>query len=132
MKVLPLVPLPHCALRAEVWSIYEQRHVASGNEFYDESRQNVTFMRDVNVKWIAEIVNARRHFAVCLANPAGAGGRNAAEQLAGSPAVAGETARRINADPDFQRLWQSAEARPLGPGTQREGPSPVSNELWGE
>jgi hypothetical protein len=58
MKVLPLVPLPHCALRAEVWSIYEQRHVASGNEFYDESRQNVTFMRDVNVKWIAEIVNA--------------------------------------------------------------------------
>jgi hypothetical protein len=58
MKVLPLAPLPHCALQADVWSIYEQRHVNSGNEFYDESQQNVTFMRDVVVKRTVDIVGA--------------------------------------------------------------------------
>jgi hypothetical protein len=58
MKVLPLAPLPHCALRADIWSIYEQRHVNAGNEFYDESHQDVTFMHDVVVKRTVEIVGA--------------------------------------------------------------------------
>jgi hypothetical protein len=27
MQVLPVVPLPHCALRAKITAIYEERHV---------------------------------------------------------------------------------------------------------
>ena len=58
IKVLPLAPLPHCALRAEVWTIYEQRHINKGREFYDEFEQEVVFIHDVDKKKYVDIVGA--------------------------------------------------------------------------
>ena len=36
IDVLPQVPVPHCALRARVWMLYEWRQVNEGRESYDE------------------------------------------------------------------------------------------------
>jgi hypothetical protein len=58
INVLPLVPLPHCALQAKISAIYEQRHVKSGREFYDEARQNVGFIHDVDEKRTIELMGA--------------------------------------------------------------------------
>jgi hypothetical protein len=58
MEVLPLVPLPHCALRAKISAVYEHRHVASGREFYDESKQQVVFIHDVDEERPVDIVGA--------------------------------------------------------------------------
>jgi hypothetical protein len=58
MEVLPLVPLPHCALRANISAVYEQRHVHRGREFYDESRQQVVFIHDVDDERPVKIIGA--------------------------------------------------------------------------
>jgi hypothetical protein len=58
MEVLPLVPLPHCALRANISAVYEQCHVHSGREFYDESRQQVVFIHDVDDERPVKIIGA--------------------------------------------------------------------------
>jgi hypothetical protein len=58
ITVLPQVPLPHCALRAKVWALYEQRHIDRGQEYYDESRHAVVFKRDVDEKRVIEIMGA--------------------------------------------------------------------------
>jgi hypothetical protein len=58
MEVLPLVPLPHCALRANISAVYEQCHVHSGREFYDESRQQVVFIHDVDDERPVKIIDA--------------------------------------------------------------------------
>jgi hypothetical protein len=58
MEMLPLVPLPHCALRANISAVYEQRHVQSGREFYDESKQRVVFIHDVDAERPVTIIGA--------------------------------------------------------------------------
>jgi hypothetical protein len=58
VDVLPVVPLPHCALRAKISAIYEQRHVQTGREFYDESRQEVFFIHDVFDERTVELIGA--------------------------------------------------------------------------
>jgi hypothetical protein len=58
MQVLPVVPLPHCALRAKITAIYEERHVTAGREYYDESRQRVVFIHDVDQEHPRDIVGA--------------------------------------------------------------------------
>jgi hypothetical protein len=58
IKVVAQAPLPHCALRARVWALYEQRHVYGGDEYYDESRQRVVFIRSVDEKRDVEIIGA--------------------------------------------------------------------------
>jgi hypothetical protein len=58
MDVVPLAPLPHCALRAKVSAVYEQRHIEGGREFYDESRQNVVFIHDVDYERTVELIGA--------------------------------------------------------------------------
>jgi hypothetical protein len=58
IEVLPLVPLPHCALRARISAVYEQRHVQNGREFYDESKQRVVFIHDVDDERAVDIIGA--------------------------------------------------------------------------
>jgi hypothetical protein len=59
IDVLPLVPVPHCALRARVWMLYEKRQVEDGtNNFYDESHQDVELIRDGEDKADVEVVSA--------------------------------------------------------------------------
>jgi hypothetical protein len=58
IEILPLVPLPHCALRAKISAVYEQRHVQSGREFYDESRQQVVFIHDADDERTIELIGA--------------------------------------------------------------------------
>lgn len=58
MEVLPIVPLPHCALRARISAIYEQRHVQGGREFYDEARQSVVFIHDVDDERSVDVIGA--------------------------------------------------------------------------
>jgi hypothetical protein len=45
ITVLPQAPLPHCALRARVWMLYEQRHIEKGREYFDEALQSVSLLR---------------------------------------------------------------------------------------
>jgi len=58
IDVLPQVPVPHCALRARVWMLYEWRKVDGGRESYDESNQSVTLVRDAESKADVEIMSA--------------------------------------------------------------------------
>jgi hypothetical protein len=58
ISVLPQVPVPHCALRARVWMLYEERRVDGGRESYDESRQAVSLLRDAESKEDLDIMNA--------------------------------------------------------------------------
>jgi hypothetical protein len=44
MDVVPLVPLPHCALQATISASYNQRHIVRGREFYDEALHDVRFV----------------------------------------------------------------------------------------
>jgi hypothetical protein len=48
ITVLPQTPVPHCALRARIWMLYEQRHIDKGDEYYEESQQTVSLMRDAD------------------------------------------------------------------------------------
>jgi len=58
IDVRPRVTVPHCALRAKVWMLYEERRVDGGRERYDESKQSVTLVRDAEDKQDVEIVSA--------------------------------------------------------------------------
>jgi hypothetical protein len=58
MDVVPLVPLPHCALRAAVHVFYEQRHILSGREFYDEAKHEVTFVHSKDDQQDVSVVGA--------------------------------------------------------------------------
>ena len=58
VDILPEVPVPHCALRARVWMIYEERKVESGRESYDESKQEVTLAHDAEDKQDVDIMSA--------------------------------------------------------------------------
>src|SRR5579871_628947 len=56
VDILPEVRVPHCALRARVWMLYEQRHIDKGREAYEESKQDVTLIRDAEDKQDVDIV----------------------------------------------------------------------------
>jgi hypothetical protein len=58
IQALPLTPLPHCPLMATVWMLYEKRNIISGREYYEESQQTVSFIRDADEKTDVEIVGA--------------------------------------------------------------------------
>lgn len=58
IDILPQTPVPHCALRARVWMIYEQRRVEGGRESYDESNQDVTLAHDAEDKQDVQIMSA--------------------------------------------------------------------------
>jgi hypothetical protein len=58
IDVLPEAPVPHCALRARVWMIYEERKVDGGRESYDESKQAVTLDHDAEDKQDVDVVSA--------------------------------------------------------------------------
>jgi hypothetical protein len=58
ITVLPQVPVPHCALRARVWMLYEERRVDGGRDAYDESRQTVTLLHEAEDKEDLDIMSA--------------------------------------------------------------------------
>jgi hypothetical protein len=58
IKVLPQVPLPHCPLRAQIWALYEQRHIDAGREYYDEARHQVTFRREADLHHEVTVMSA--------------------------------------------------------------------------
>jgi hypothetical protein len=58
VDILPEVRVPHCALRARVWMLYEERRIDSGRDSYDESKQNVTMVHDAEDKQDVDIVSA--------------------------------------------------------------------------
>lgn len=58
IDVLPQIRVPHCALRARVWMLYEERKVEDGRESYDESKQSVTLIHDAEDKQDEDIVSA--------------------------------------------------------------------------
>ncbi len=66
----PRVTVPHCALRARVWMLYEERRVDGGRDRYDESKQSVTLVRDAEDKQDVEIVSAGRGVSGGVVNKA--------------------------------------------------------------
>ena len=58
VTILPQVPVPHCALRARVWMLYEERRIDRGRDAYDESRQTVTLLRVAEDKEDLDIMSA--------------------------------------------------------------------------
>ena len=48
----------HCPLIAQVWMLYEQRHITKNREFYDEARQEVVLIRRAEAQTDREIVPA--------------------------------------------------------------------------
>jgi hypothetical protein len=58
IDILPQTPVPHCALRARVWMLYEERQVDAGRESYDEAKQSVTMIHDAEDKQDVEIMSA--------------------------------------------------------------------------
>ena len=59
IDVLPMVPVPHCALKARVWMLFAKREVEGGtNISYDESRQDVKLIRDAEDKADVEVMSA--------------------------------------------------------------------------
>ena len=58
MDVRPVVPLPHCALKAKISAAYEQRHIQTGQKLYDESQQQVVFIHDVDDERTVDIMGA--------------------------------------------------------------------------
>ena len=58
IDVLPQAPVPHCALRARVWMLYEERRIDSGRKSYDESKQAVTLLHDAEDKQDIDIMSA--------------------------------------------------------------------------
>ena len=58
IDVKPQVPVRHCALRARVWMLYEERRVDKGHDRYDESKQSVTLVRDAEDKQDVEVMGA--------------------------------------------------------------------------
>ena len=58
LEILPQTPAPHCALRARVWMLYEERRVDSGRERYDEGAQDVTLWHDAEDKQDVQVMSA--------------------------------------------------------------------------
>jgi hypothetical protein len=58
ISVSPQRPVPHCPLMARVWMLYEERHINKGREFYDESKQEVSFLRYADEPRDVEVVSA--------------------------------------------------------------------------
>ncbi|HTW26699.1 MAG TPA: hypothetical protein VME92_06210 [Acetobacteraceae bacterium] len=58
VSVLPVDQLPHCALKAVVWMIYEERVIDRGRENYLEGLQTVHLLQDGEPKHAVEIVRA--------------------------------------------------------------------------
>jgi hypothetical protein len=58
IDVLPEVPVPHCALRARVWMLYEWRKVEHGRASYSESKQWVDLERDAEDYMDVDVVSA--------------------------------------------------------------------------
>jgi hypothetical protein len=58
IDVLPQARVPHCALKAKVWMLHEERRIEAGRKYYDEARQSVRFVRDVDRERDMDIVNA--------------------------------------------------------------------------
>jgi hypothetical protein len=59
ITVLPQAQLPHCALRARVWMLYEQRKIDEGSrQYFAESQQVVSLIRDADEPREVEIVSA--------------------------------------------------------------------------
>jgi hypothetical protein len=58
MDVVPLVPLPHCALKAMVHVTFIQRHISGGRQFYEESLQDVAFLKDQHSQSAVTIAGA--------------------------------------------------------------------------
>ncbi len=58
IDILTQVAVPHCALRARVWMLYEERRVEDGKNSYDESDQTVTLLRNALPKEDMEVMSA--------------------------------------------------------------------------
>jgi hypothetical protein len=58
IDVLPQAGVPHCALKARIWMLYEQRHIEAGRKYYDEAMQGMSLNRDVDYERDMEIVSA--------------------------------------------------------------------------
>jgi hypothetical protein len=58
ISVSPQRPIPHCPLIANVWMLYEQRRIDKGWEFYEESKQDVAFVRKADPPRTVEVVSA--------------------------------------------------------------------------
>ncbi len=58
IEILPQTPVPHCALRARVWMLYEERRVERGREHYDEAMQDVTLWHDAEDKQDVEVMSS--------------------------------------------------------------------------
>jgi hypothetical protein len=58
ITVLPQIPVPHCALRARVWMLYEERQVDDGRDSYSESRQSVSLLHEAEEKEDVDIMSA--------------------------------------------------------------------------
>jgi hypothetical protein len=59
IDVRPQLAVPHCALRARVWMLYEERKVeGDGHKYYEEGKQSVTLVRDAENKQPVDIMSA--------------------------------------------------------------------------
>jgi hypothetical protein len=58
LTVSPQRPIPHCPLMANVWMLYEERRIDKGWEFYEESKQEVSFVRKADPPRTVEVVSA--------------------------------------------------------------------------
>jgi hypothetical protein len=57
-KAAPALPGAACPLMTNVWMLYEERRIDKGWEFYEESKQEVSFLRKADPPRPAEVVSA--------------------------------------------------------------------------
>jgi hypothetical protein len=57
ITVMPQTPIPHCALRARIWMLYEERQIDEGGQYYEEARQTVKFLRDADQPRDVDFIN---------------------------------------------------------------------------
>ena len=114
MNVLPVVPLPHCALRANISALYEQRNVRSGSKFYDESQQDVVFVHDVYNKESVELMGADDVSPFVWAIQKTEGKDNPTEWNPDKMLNAQFGRRWPASAACFQRLWQGRKIGSLG------------------
>lgn len=59
LPVAPQLLLPHCALIARVWMLYDQRHILDAtNEYFEEARQHIAFVHDSDGPWQLQMMSA--------------------------------------------------------------------------
>jgi hypothetical protein len=58
ITALPQAPVPHCALRARIWMLYEKRQIDKGGAYYEEARQTVSFLRDADEQRDVDFIDA--------------------------------------------------------------------------